>query len=515
MNITMLLEIPAAIHPDCDILVNAPDGARRSYQQLRQSSGAVASWLTDEGVQRGDRVGILATNDLDYVEALFAIATAGAIAVPMNYRARQEEVTHLLADSDARLVFAHERYEALVTVAGKGRLVRLDALASLRSPGEAVADIAEVDDEDTACLVYTSGTSSLPKGVRLTHGGLSRHVMSIADPPETAPQGVSLMSAPLYHVAGLTSLLVSMFAGRQIVLLPQFEPTAWLRAVEEHRVTQAFLVPTMLAKLLEEPALGHHDLSSLEHLSYGAAPMPPSVLERAIAAFPDVGFTGAYGQTETTSTVTVLEPDDHRLDGSAEEVERKRRRLHSVGRVLPTVELRVVGEHGEALEAGKPGEVEIRSDRTMAGYWGDDSGGTRVRIDDSGWLSTGDFGYLDEDGYLFLVGRAGDLIIRGGENIAPQEIENALDKHPAVAEAAVLGLPDEQWGERVVAAVALRPNMAARQEELLDACAHLASFKRPELIVILDELPRTSTGKVLRRDLVGLFAEPTNPGASA
>lgn len=500
MNIATLLDIPAAIHPDCEILIDTANDSRRTYQALQRSSAELAAGLRDAGVEEGDRVGILATNGGAYVEALFAVAMARGIAVPMNYRAKLDEVTHLIRDSQTQLVFADERYEPLVAAAGDARVVRLDALEGLRRHDVESWPVPEARGS-TACLVYTSGTSSLPKGVELTHEALSGYVLSMADPPEIVPQGVSLIAAPLYHVAGLTSLLVSLFAGRQVVLLPQFETTAWLRAVAEHRITQAFLVPTMLAKLLDDPELGERDLGSLESISYGAAPMPPSVLERAIAAFPHVAFTGAYGQTETTSTVTVLVPADHQLIGTPAEIERKRHRLRSVGRPLPTVELRIVGKQGEPLPALEPGEVQVRSDRHMAGYWGQASNDARVRVGGDGWLSTGDIGYLDDDGYLFLVGRAGDLIIRGGENIAPQEIEEALHRHPAVAEAAALGLHDEEWGQRVVAAVSLRPGTSATEQDLLDACSHLASFKRPECVVILDELPRTSTGKIIRREI--------------
>jgi acyl-CoA synthetase (AMP-forming)/AMP-acid ligase II len=255
--------------------------------------------------------------------------------------------------------------------------------------------------------------------------------------------------------------------------------------------------------VLDHPDFERTDLSSLEAVTYGAAPMPPSVIRRAIDAFPrTVSFAGAYGQTETTSTVAVLDPDDHRIwEGTPEEQETKLRRLRSVGRVLDDVELRVADIGGNILPPDTPGEVWLQTFRAMDGYWGAKEK-TRVTIDDEGWVHTGDMGYVDEGGYLFLVGRAGDMIIRGGENIAPDEVEAVLYEHPDVLEAGVVGVPDEEWGERVVAAVVLREG-AGGVDVLMEHCrAKLAGFKRPERILLMEELPRTSTGKLLRRDLV-------------
>ena len=262
------------------------------------------------------------------------------------------------------------------------------------------------------------------------------------------------------------------------------------------------------ARLLEDPALERADLSSLEQVTYGAAPMPAPVIRRALERFPSsVRWSGAYGQTETTATVAVLGPDDHDLSGDPAEVEAKLARLASVGRPLEDVELRVVDPDGNPLGPGEVGEVQLRTFRSMRGYWGAEEK-TRVTVDDEGWVHTGDVGHLDADGYLFLTGRAGDLIIRGGENVAPAEVEAVLYEHPDVLEAGVVGMPDETWGERVAAVVALREGAAATAEDLVAFCAgRLASFKRPERVVVVDELPRTSTGKVVRRDLTGLVGQ--------
>lgn len=502
----MLLDIPATIAPDQEILIDA--GGAHTYEALRHAMMGVEGLLGRLGVGVGDRVGIFATNGAQYVEAFLGIAARGAVVVPMNFRARRDEAAHLLADSGSRVVFTESRYNSLIE---EVRPVTLESVVLLDHPaghGELPGDeVADVDDDDLALLLYTSGTTSLPKGVMLTHGALSGYVMETNEAADGDEHGTMLVAAPLYHIAGITSLLTSLYSGRKVVLLAQFEPADWLAAVEAHGVTQAFVVPTMLGRILAHTDFGKRDLSSLALVTYGAAPMPPSLIRRAIEEFPrSVSFSGAYGQTETTATVSVLRPDDHRLEGTGEEVETKLRRLASVGRALDDVEVRVVDLDGEPVATEQIGEVQLRTFRAMQGYWGS-AERTRVTIDQEGWVHTGDLGYLDDGGYLFLSGRASDLIIRGGENIAPEEVEAVLYEHPDVIEAGAVGAPDEEWGEVVVAAVALRLGSAVSEADLLEFCApRLAAFKRPSRIVIVPELPRTSTGKILRRELLPIVS---------
>ena len=510
MNLAMLLDIPASIVPDAPALLGAET---ESYGRLRDAAGRAAGLLASLGVGPGDRVGLFATNSPAYVEALFGVSVLGAVAVPMNFRARGPELAHLLADSGTKALFTESRYEELVTSAAPPDLpvVYLDRDFPDRLAGaEPVDVVADVDDDSVGILLYTSGTTSLPKGVMLSHGALTGYVINRTECADGTDRGRSLVSAPLHHIAAVSSLLSSLYGGRSVVLMPQFDAADWLELVERHRVTHAFLVPTMLARIVALPEVHQRDLSSLEQVTYGAAPMPPAVIRRAIEEFPrSVGFTGAYGQTETTSTVTVLDPDDHRMEGSPEEVERKQRRLSSVGKAVGDVELRVVDEEGKELPPGEVGEVEIRTFRTMTGYWGTNSGATKKTVEADGWLHTGDLGYLDEDGYLFLGGRQGDLIIRGGENISPEDIEACIYEHPDVAEAGVVGVPDEEWGERVAVAVVPREGADVTVDALLEFCAErLPGYKRPEVVLILDALPRTSTGKLLRRELLPMFATP-------
>ena len=359
----------------------------------------------------------------------------------------------------------------------------------------------EVADDDLAVMMFTSGTTAMPKAVMLDHAALTNFVFATTEPVDGTDRGSVLVAAPLYHIAGLSSVLTATFGGRRIVLMRQFDAEEWLRLVASQRVTHAFLVPTMLKHVLDRPALATTDLSSLRVLSYGAAPMPLGVIRRAIEAFPpQVQFINAFGQTETTSTVTMLGPDDHRLEGSPSEIERKLQRLASIGRPLPDVEVAILDSDGRALPAGAVGEIAIRTERVMRGYYGQDDA-TRLTLQD-GWLRTRDLGWMDDDGYVFLAGRASDLIIRGGENIAPAEVELALASHPAVEEVAVFGVPDEDWGERVAAAVVLRPVSEISAEALIEHTRQrLASFKKPEVIFFVKQLPKSPLGKVVRREL--------------
>ncbi|HEX4979217.1 MAG TPA: AMP-binding protein, partial [Acidimicrobiales bacterium] len=390
MNLAMLLDIPAMIVGDQRAVVDA--GGEYTYDDLRAAVARAAGLLASLGVGEGDRVGILSTNRRELVEVLFATSARGATVVPMNFRAKRDELAHLLSDSGSKVLFCEQRYVEMVESLRPATLAAVFVLdddasyPAARDGAEPDDLIADVDDDALAILLYTSGTTSLPKGVMLSHGALTGYVMSTNDAADGTTDGISLLSAPLYHIAGLTSLLNPLYTGRTSVLLPQFETGAWLEAVARHGVTHAFLVPTMLAALLEDERLAATDLSSLQTVTYGAAPMPPSVLRRALDAFPStVSWSGAYGQTETTSTVAVLAPDDHRLEGSAEEVALKERRLSSVGRPVDDVEVRIVDPMGSELGPNEEGEVQLRTFRAMQGYWGAQEK-TRVTLDDEGWV---------------------------------------------------------------------------------------------------------------------------------
>ena len=502
MDIPMLLDIPAAIVPD-DLAVTDDGGRRWTYAALAGAANRVADALAAAGLEPGDRVAVMAVNTAGLVAALFGIGAAGGIAVPVNFRLKREELEHVLEDSRARVTIAQDRYAGLVSASGATTVLSLDALEA-QGAGDAPPFLERrtaLREDGVAALLYTSGTTSAPKGVMLTHGALASYVMGANDAPDGGDAGRALLAAPLYHVAGVTALLNALYVGRRTHLLAQFDPAAWLAAVEGEAITHAFVVPTMLARILDDPGFAPERVASLQALTYGAAPMPPALIERAVERFPaTVAFSGAYGQTETSSTVAVLGPEDHRLDGDPA----RRARLRSVGRVVDGVEARVVGDDGAPLPAGATGEVQLRTGRAMAGYWGPTADqATRVHRDDEGWLSTGDLGRLDVDGYLFLTGRKGDLIIRGGENVAPAEVEAALLTHPEVLEAAVLGVADDEWGERIAAVLVQVEGAGLDEPIMLDyARRHLSGHRRPDVVVFVDELPRSSVGKLLRRELV-------------
>ena len=508
MNTVNFVTIPSSIVPDQEILVFG--NQRLTYAQLADQVARLASVFKKAGLKRRDVVAALDTNSDRYIAAYYAAAKAGLTFLPLNYRAKEAELEYMINAADTRLLLVGDRYldlierlrpqlkvrEFLAFGEGRGGLPRLGDLIARAEPDEEEAD---VEDEDTSILMYTSGTTSLPKGVMLSFRDFTAYVTANVEMADGTDRGVALVCVPFYHIAGTTAYMTNIWTGRKIIVMPQFDARTWLKLVETERVTHAFVVPTMMKQLLDEPSFANTDLSSLTNLAYGGAAMPIQVIRRAIEAFPKtVGFVNAYGQTETTSSLTVLGPDDHRLEGTPAEVETKLKRLNSIGKPLPDVEIRVRDEEGKILPAGQVGEIIIRTPRIMKGYAG--------RTDDAalpeGWRATGDLGWIDEDGYVFFAGRKDDMIIRGGENIAPAEIEAVLMSHPAVDEVAVVGVPSEEWGQTVKAFVVLRKGAQATENELSEFCrSRLASFKRPEKIAFIDALPKNQLGKILRKDL--------------
>ncbi len=508
MNTVNFVSIPAAIVPDQEATVF---GERRmTYAQLNELISRLAAVFKAQGLKPRDVVAALDTNSHQYVASYYAAAKAGLTFLPLNYRAKEPELEYMIQTAGTKLILVGDRYlelagrigprlkgaRMLAFNAGAKGWIRLGDLIEKAEPEEAEVD---VDEEDVSVLMYTSGTTSLPKGVMLRFRDFTAYVTANVELADGSDRGVALVCVPFYHIAGTTAMMTNLWTGRKLVIMPQFDPRNWLQLVERERVTHAFVVPTMMKQLLDEPAFIRTDLSSLTNLAYGGAQMPLPVIRRAIEVFPaTVGFVNAYGQTETTSSLTVLGPDDHRLHGSAKEVEVKLMRLNSIGRPLPDVEIKVRDEDGKLLPVGQVGEIIIRTPRIMKGYAG--------RPDDAalgdGWRATGDLGWIDEDGYIFFAGRKDDMIIRGGENIAPAEVETVLMSHPGVDEAAVIGVASVEWGQTVKAYVVKRSGHHLNHDELIDYCrSRLASFKRPESVEFIDALPKNPLGKILRKDL--------------
>ncbi|MCC7368542.1 MAG: AMP-binding protein [Chloroflexi bacterium] len=517
MNLAELLVIPASMYPEQEML--RFEGTGTPYEVLQDRAMRAAGALAGLGVGAGDRVAVLQTNTPAVLDVLFGAVALGGVFVPLNYRVHGDDLRGMLGVATPRVLCVGARYldlarEAASSLPEPPMLVMLDAQVDGLPSLDALADEAEpcypeeVADDDLAVMMFTSGTTAAAKAVMLAHEDLVNFVFSTTEPADGADRGAVLLAAPLYHIAGLSAALAATFAGRRIVMMRQFEAEAWLRLAASEHVTHAFLVPTMMKRLLAHPAFGEADLSSLEIVSYGAAPMPLGVIRQAIEQFPPtVGFINAFGQTETTSTVLMLGPDDHRLDGSPEDVERKVRRLSSIGRPLPGVEVAILDPFGQAVPQGEVGEIAIRTDRVMRGYYGQTEA-TNATLHD-GWLHTRDLGWIDEAGYVFLAGRTSDMIIRGGENIAPDEIEQVLHAHPDVDEVAVIGLPDEEWGERVAAVVVAHHGHTVEPESLIEYVHHrLASYKKPDVVIFADELPRNSVGKLVRSELRARYGTP-------
>ncbi|MCH8195299.1 MAG: AMP-binding protein, partial [Chloroflexi bacterium] len=350
-------------------------------------------------------------------------------------------------------------------------------------------------------------TTGAPKAVMLNHDSFSSYMLSSVPPADPEVEERNLLSVPMYHIAGMQGALAAIYGGRTLLLMRQFEAQQWMELVQKERADRAGMVPTMLKQVVDHPNFGDYDLSSLKIITYGAAPMPLEVIKKAIAAFPDAKFINAFGQTETAATITMLPPEDHILEGTEEEIEIKLKRLSSIGKPLDDIEVKIIDEDGKFVSDGEVGEIAARGSRLMKGYWNQESA-TAETIRD-GWLFTGDLGYMDEDGYIFLAGRAKDFIKRGGEMISPEEVENVILTHPKVEDCAVIGVPDETWGERVRAVLVLKPDETVDEEEIVELCrSRLASFKKPESVVITDEIPRNPMGKILKRVLRDQFKEP-------
>jgi len=357
------------------------------------------------------------------------------------------------------------------------------------------ADSGFVDPDEIAVLLYTSGTTGEPKAAVLRHRHLASYVISTVEFMGAGDDHAALVSVPPYHVAGMATILTSVYGGRRLVYLPQFDPEPWVDLARDEGITHAFVVPTMLGRILDVVEARGEKLPSLIHLAYGGGRMPTPVLERALELLPAVGFVNAYGLTETASTIATLGPDDHRAAFQSDDPA-VRARLDSVGRPLPTLELEIRDEGGKPLPPGERGEIYVRGEQVAGEYLG------RNALTADGWFPTNDGGWLDEGGFLFVEGRLDDVIVRGAENLSPGEIEDTLITHPAVAEAGVVGVPNDEWGETVAAAVVLKPGAEATVEELQAwVRARLRSSRTPTIIDFRTELPYNETGKLLRRVL--------------
>lgn len=493
MGIEMVLDMAASVNPDR--LAVGPRGAGMTYGQLGDIASRGATVLAERDAAHLVFVGV---NGPVLPVLTFAAARAGVPLAPLNYRLATDQLRDLVAQLERPLIVADPAYRDKLDGAADTVLTSdefLD-LARVARP----ADPTAVPDDATAIVLFTSGTTSAPKGVLLRHQHLLSYLLNTVEFGSAAEEHATLVSTPPYHVAGMGAVLSNVYAGRRMVHLPDFTPQGWLDLVRGEGVTSAMVVPTMLARVVEHLGGAPADTPALGSLAYGGARMPQPVLERALAAFPDTGFVNAYGLTETSSTIAVLGPDDHREALSDPAL---RGRLASVGRIVPGMQAQIRDEDDSVLADGETGLLWVRGAQVSGEYMGKGSA-----LDADGWFPTRDRARI-EDGYLYIGGRADDTIIRGGENIAPAEIEDVLVHHDDVREVAVIGVPDDEWGERICAVIVAARTDHADEQTVRSWCRErLRGSRTPDEVVFVDELPKTATGKLVRRDLLAQITTP-------
>jgi acyl-CoA synthetase (AMP-forming)/AMP-acid ligase II len=491
----ILLDMVADTWPDRVLAGPAESGW--SAAELRQTARAAAAGLIASGARS---VAFLDVNGPNFVVALWSAALAGLPFCPLNYRLSGAQLVPLLAALDQPLVVGGPSYRSLIP--DGVRFADAESFSREARESKDPGLTESVPDSSPAVLLFTSGTTSTPKAVELKHEHLVSYVLETVEFGAADDHDAILVCMPPYHVAGVNGVLTNIYSGRRLVHLPNFAPAAWLGMVRSQRITHAMVVPTMLARIVAALDGAPADVPTLRHLAYGGARMPRPVLEAALRSFPDVDFVNAYGLTETSSTIAILGPDDHRAGLSGTAVDRVR--LGSVGRLVPGIEAEIRDDSGATLPEGQSGELWLRGRQISGTYVGRGS-----VLDAAGWFPTRDNAHFDEGGFLYIEGRADDTIIRGGENIAPAEIEEVLATHPDIADVAVVGLPDTEWGERVVAAVVLRPRSQLDKEQVRSfARQQLRGSRTPDDVVFVGTLPYNAIGKLVRRELAAQLAMP-------
>lgn len=502
--------------PDKTMIVGG--GRARSFQEVTQRVEKLAGGFGELGVVSGDRVAILALNSHCYHEYLLAVPWADAVLNPLNIRWNASEIGYALRDSDTKVLIIDDAHRDMLSAIR----ANCDQLSTVIYCGEdtppegtvgyeqLIAGARGVPDVrrgggELAGIFYTGGTSGEPKGVMLSHAAIMTSWLGAVASGHVfrSRQGSRcLHAAPMFHLAGLTAWGVTTLLGGTHVVVPRFEPNAVLSAVESHQVTDIALVPTMVQAIVDYPGLAALDLSSLRAILYGGSPIPKPLLERAGAAMPQVAFTQAYGMTELAPVATLLGPEDHAIAGL----------LQSAGRAAPNCEVCIVDEAGVEVPRGTIGEVIVRGGNVMLGYWNKPAETAEALRD--GWMHTGDGGRMDEDGYVFIVDRIKDMIVTGGENVYSVEVESAIARNPAVAQCAVIGVPDPDWGERVHAVVVLQPGNTATPESIReDTKRYIAGYKAPRSVDFVESLPTSAAGKVLKRELRQRYRTGVDCGA--
>ena len=508
MNVGQFLTKTARTFPNNLAVVHGPK--KLTYAQFNTRVNRLANALNRLGIQKGDHVAILQYNYPETLESMFACFKTGCAAVPINFRLHPNEYAFIIDHSEAKgVILSPEFNQAVMEI--RDRIPHARHLISLSGAQGDLLDYeellseeadqfkdADVRPDDLAWLFYTSGTTGMPKGAMLTHRNLVAASMNFyADIcPGFGTDDVVLHAAPLSHGSGIYALPnIGKGATNVILASKSFDPELIFQTIQEYRVTNMFAAPTMIKLMVESPAVDRYNHHSLRSLNYGGAPMLVEDLKQALERLGPC-LVQLFGQAESPMTITCLPHGDHLTDGSANQMNR----LSSAGFPRTDVEVKVFDGDGKELPLGETGEIVTRSDLVMKGYWRNPEATNKALK--NGWLYTGDMGYMDERGYLFIMDRSKDMIISGGENIYPREIEEVLIRHEAIREVAVIGIPHAKWGESIKAVVALFPGASVTEEELISFCRHhIASYKKPKSVDFVDALPKNNYGKILKRDL--------------
>jgi long-chain acyl-CoA synthetase len=514
-EIATMADVPryhARVRPDSVAMM---DGGRiTTYGAWDERCSRVANGLAALGVKTGARIAAIDQNSDRYFDILFGAAKIGAVLVSVNWRLAPPEIVYILNDAKAEVIFIGEKFAGLM----KSILPELKSLRQVIVIDGAAESWLSYEDwtgqqsardpdfrgspRDTVVQMYTSGTTGNPKGVQLSHESLYAHdrnrslLTDQIDPQlswnDWDASDVSLVTMPAFHISGTGWGIIGLYNGARSIILTQFEPGEVLSVIERERVSKLVLVPAVIQQLLQYPGCKNTDFSSIKYLLYGASPIPLDLLREAVATF-KCGLIQLYGMTETTGAVTYLPAEDHDLNGT--------KRMRSAGRAVTGVRIEIRDAHNKPVPVGGEGEIWIRSDTCMNGYWNLPEA-TAATMPGDCWVRTGDAGFMDEDGYVYVQDRVKDMIVSGGENIYPAEVESAIYGHPSVAEVAVIAVPDDKWGEAVKAVIVLKPQCEPDQNGILEfARTRIAGYKLPKSIDFVSTLPRNATGKVLKREL--------------
>ncbi|ALE17028.1 O-succinylbenzoic acid--CoA ligase [Altererythrobacter epoxidivorans] len=482
------------------------DDRKLTYTDLLELTDRAVGYFQSAGVAKGDRIAWLGKNSDLYAILFAAAARMGVVMAPIGWRLAPPEIAYIVKDTGSKILFAGEEFAETARTVAYG----IDPRPAVLSEGEAwkavrTSDRAEFDaagPDDGILQLYTSGTTGNPKGVVLTGRNLlGLRPFGIAEElpwAEYRPTDCVLVAMPIAHIGGTGLINISFASGVRALIQAEFTPEGVLDGIESG-VTQMFIVPAALQMVIQHPKAATTDFSNLRYLMYGAAPIPLELLREAVKTMPTTGFLQAYGMTETTGTIASLPPDDHTLEGN--------KRMRSAGKAVPGTEIAILGPDGKEVPRGEIGEIAVRSPSNTSGYWKLPEA-TAATIDKDGWLHTGDAAYMDDDGYLYIQDRIKDMIISGGENVYPAEVESAIYGHPAIAEVAVIGIPSEKWGEEVKACVVAKPGMEVDPNDVIAwARERVAAFKAPKTVDVIPEMPRNPSGKILRRELRAPFWE--------